>query len=76
MGLNKVMQSVSVIIITDFRLILSNSIDLNTNTEYLRETSYDSSRQLQAIQNEERLNSDQKMIYDAVYITQSRLIIT
>lgn len=45
--LNKVVQSVSGKNISDFGLILSNNIDLNTNTEYLRETSYDSFRLLQ-----------------------------
>ncbi|XP_060846341.1 uncharacterized protein LOC132926006 [Rhopalosiphum padi] len=64
--LNKVVQLVSGKNITDFGLILSNNIDLNTNTEYLRETSYDSVRLLQVIQNERRLNSDQKTVYDAV----------
>ncbi|KAE9540849.1 hypothetical protein AGLY_004094 [Aphis glycines] len=64
--LNKVVQSVSGKNITDFGLILSNNIDLNTNTEYLRETSYDSVRLLQVVQNERRLNSDQKTVYDAV----------
>ncbi|KAL4153586.1 hypothetical protein QTP88_001419 [Uroleucon formosanum] len=64
--LNKVVQSVSVKYITDFGLILSNNIDLSTNTEYLRETSYDSFRLLQVVQNEKRLNSDQKTVYDAV----------
>lgn len=60
------MQSVSGKNITDFGLILSNNIDLNTNTEYLRETSYDSVRLLQVVQNERCLNSDQKTVYDAV----------
>ncbi|XP_050065022.1 uncharacterized protein LOC126553951 [Aphis gossypii] len=64
--LNKVVQSVSGKNITDFGLILSNNIDLNTNTEYLRETSYDSFRLLQVVRNERRLNSDQKTVYDAV----------
>jgi len=47
--LNKVVLSISGKTITDFGLILSNNIDLSTNTKYLRETPYDRSRLLQAV---------------------------
>jgi hypothetical protein len=47
--LNKVVQSISGKNVTDFELILSNNIHLNTNTEYLRETTYNNFRLLLVI---------------------------
>ena len=67
--LNKVLKLLSGKCITDFGLpIPTNMTNLDTTSaEYTRETSYDQSRLLQVIaQDEHRMNTDKKKVYDAL----------
>ena len=49
-----------------FTLSLNLKLNLSINPEYIRETNYNNSRLLQIIQDEYRLNPEQKNVYDVL----------
>ena len=62
------MESLSGKSIKDFGFTLPLNFNLNAtiNAEYIRETNYNNSRLLQILQDEYRLNPEQKYVYDII----------